>query len=268
MAIDETGLINWDLYTIILNKEAKWKRWAIAAFIRWTKSSTVVDAVYDKMNLKQLIKTDEVTLDLSNTMNWIASQIFPWATHTYDRFHVQKLVTDAVQTIRIRHRWIAIEEENDAKLKAKDSGTTYKPFEYSNWDTKKQLLARWRYLLYKSKKKWSKSQEARSKILFEAFPEIHHAYNYSMYFRNCYEKPDKYSFTDWITSVNKTKLKELKAAATSIERHLPWIMNYFHNKSTNANIESFNAKLKLFRQNTRWVKDKNFFIFRVLKYFA
>lgn len=46
------------------------------------------------------------------------------------------------------------------------------------------------------------------------------------------------------------------------------ILNYFKNRSTNANAESFNAKIKLFRANLRGVKDIPFFLFRMEKLFA
>jgi len=46
------------------------------------------------------------------------------------------------------------------------------------------------------------------------------------------------------------------------------ILNYFITKSTNANAESFNAKIKLFRANLRGVTDTKFFLFRLEKLFA
>ena len=36
-------------------------------------------------------------------------------------------------------------------------------------------------------------------------------------------------------------------------------LNYFENRATNAAIESFHSKLKLFRQRTIGIVDKNFF---------
>jgi len=268
MAIDETGLINGELYTILLNKKAKGKKGAIAAFIKGTKSKNIVDAIYKKTKMDDLLKIKEITLDLANNMEWIAMQIAPQATYTYDRFHVQQLVSDAVQTIRIKHRWIAQEEENNNKIADKKNHIPFNRHEFSNGDTQKQLLARSRHLLYKPISKWTDSQKARAKILFTEFPDIKYAYNLSMYFRNCYENPSLHSFREWIGKVISSDLKELKAVAYSIDTHLPGIMAYFINKSTNANIESFNAKLKLFRQNTRGIKEKNFFIFRILNYFV
>ena len=43
-------------------------------------------------------------------------------------------------------------------------------------DTRKQLLARSRYLLYKSRDKWTMSQNIRAQVLFKEYPEIEDAY--------------------------------------------------------------------------------------------
>ena len=268
MAIDETGL-NGELYTIILNKKAKGKKWSLAALIKGTKAEKIVSAVFDKVKTTQLMQIKEMTLDLANNMDRIVRQICPNGLHTYDRFHVQKLVTEAVQTIRIRHRWQAIKEEEENVLKARNNKQKFVSFRYNNGDTKKQLLARSRYLLYKPQNKWSKWQQERAKILFKEFPNLKKAYNLSMYFRNCYEYGNNvYRFKKWIKKVNDWDINELKVVATTIESKLWWIMNYFHNKATNANIEWFHSKLKLFRQQTRWVIDNKFFFFRIIKYFA
>jgi len=46
------------------------------------------------------------------------------------------------------------------------------------------------------------------------------------------------------------------------------IANFFWLKHTNANAESFNAKIKLFRAILRGVTDNTFFLFRITKLFA
>ncbi len=42
-------------------------------------------------------------------------------------------------------------------------------------------------------------------------------------------------------------------------------VNFFKNRNTNANAESFNAKIKLFRANLRGVTDTEFFLFRLFR---
>lgn len=87
---------------------------------------------------------------MAGNMGLIVKKSFPNATLVIDRFHVQKLALDALQEIRIKHRWQAIDLENDAIEHAKIKKTTHTPELLSNGDTLKQLLARSRYLLYKS----------------------------------------------------------------------------------------------------------------------
>ena len=56
---------------------------------------------------------------------------------------------DALQEIRIKHRWEAIDDENDDIEYARSKSLKYTPELLQNGDTLKQLLARSRYLLYK-----------------------------------------------------------------------------------------------------------------------
>ena len=41
-----------------------------------------------------------------------------------------------------------------------------------NGDTRRELLIRSRYLLFKSADKWTEKQKQRAKILFEEYPDI------------------------------------------------------------------------------------------------
>ena len=79
--------------------------------------------------------------------------------------------------MRIAHRWDAINQETDAIEEAKLSGEKYIPQTLENGDSKKQLLARSRYLLFKSPEKWTERQKQRAKLLFELYPDIKKAYS-------------------------------------------------------------------------------------------
>lgn len=105
--------------------------------------------------------------------------MFPKSIQVTDRFHVQKLALEALQEIRIKHRWEAMDKENQSILQAKLESKTHTPQLLSNGDTLKQLLARSRYLLYKSREKWTDSQEDRAQLLFELYPDIKTAYTMS-----------------------------------------------------------------------------------------
>jgi transposase len=167
----------------------------------------------------------------------------------------------------------AIKEENKAIIQAREKKKSYRPYCYENGDTKKQLLARSRYLLFKPSSKWTERQQARATILFKEFPEIHHAYNLSMMFRSWYEnntdkQQAKEGLQRWYEKVEEENIESFTAAAETVKAYEETILNYFNNRSTNASAESFNAKLKGFRALVRGVRDVKFFCFRLAKLYG
>ena len=53
--------------------------------------------------------------------------------------------------MRIKYRWQAIDQENEALKKVNRNNKRFEPEVLTNGDTVKQLLARSRYFLYKNK---------------------------------------------------------------------------------------------------------------------
>jgi transposase len=188
-----------------------------------TKSSEVI-TVLKKIPLDIREKVREVTLDMSNAMDAIIKGSFPNVTIVTDRFHVQQLVSEAVQEIRIALRKKAIKEESKAILRArknKKKKKTYQPPIYENEDTKKQLLARSRYLLFKPSSRFTERQKLRADILFREFPQLQHAYNISMMFRSWYETSTskeqvKVGLQQWYTKVEEENIEPFLVAAESI----------------------------------------------------
>ena len=175
--------------------------------------------------------------------------------------------------MRITLRWQAIKEENEEIMKAKADKRVYQPIMYSNGDTKKQLLARSRYLLFTPPSKWHIPQQERADILFQEFPKIKAAYRFAMMFRSCYENSRSIAqageqLTEWYHKVKEKGFDSFVTAAQTISLHETTILNYFIDRSTNASAESFNAKLKNFRTVVRGVRDKKFHLFRVAKLYG
>ena len=179
LCIDETALSKGDLYTILINRDKRGRKGSIIAVIQGTKTDDII-AVLTKMPQELRNQVKEITLDMAGSMQKIAKTCFPRAMQVIDRFHVQKLVYEAVQELRITYRWQVIKEENKAMKAAKEKGEVYKAEELENGDTLRQLLARSRYLLFKSPDKWTKSQKIRAELLFKQFEDIKHVYYYSL----------------------------------------------------------------------------------------
>tara|TARA_B110000285_G_C15021531_1_gene561835 strand:- start:8 stop:853 length:846 start_codon:yes stop_codon:yes gene_type:complete len=272
LSLDETAFSNGDLYTILTNKKAKGKKGAIVAMVKGTKADVVIQVLH-KIPLKQRKKVKEVTLDMAGNMGLIVKKSFPEATLVIDRFHVHKLALDALQEIRIKHRWEVLDAQNDAIESARNKSLKYTPKLLSNGDTLKQLLARSRYLLYKSSHKWTENQSKRAVILFERYPDLEKAYklcqNLSWIFNNTKDKTSALiRLAKWDEKVRQAKFKSFNTIARTMSIHYQNILNYFDNRSTNASAESFNAKIKAFRTQFRGVRNAEFFLFRLTNIFA
>jgi len=147
---------------------------------------------------------------MANTMNLVAKICFPNAKIVTDRFHVVKLVTQALQHVRVQHRWKAIEEENKAIEVAKKEAKKYNPIILSNGDTKKQLLARSRYIIAKKPNDWTENQKQRAELLFNLYPTIEQVYKHTLEFRSIYQEKcktrAKQRFEHWFEDTQELKL--------------------------------------------------------------
>jgi transposase len=119
---------------------------------------------------------------------------------------------------------------------------------------------------------WTENQQQRAAILFKQYPILQTAYHQTLAFRNIYENTQKavakIAFEQWIEKLQNNEIKEFYTVANTVKYNLNNMLNFFDNRSTNANAESFNSKIKLFRANQRGVVDTKFFLFRLYKLFA
>ena len=272
LSIDETCLSQGELYTIVTNKSAHGRKGSLVAMIRGTKADDVVWAL-SKLPRSLRLRVEEVTLDLSPSMKLIVKRAFPRATQVSDRFHVQRLMNEAVSDLRVDYRWQAIDQENAEIALAREVGRPFIPHVFENGDTRRQLLARSRHIVMKHHSRWTDSQRRRAEILFREYPAIEEAYQVSMELTDIYNRritPQVAlsKLARWYDRVERLGLKFFRSVTETMQNNYASICNYFQNRSTNASAESFNAKVKAFRAQLRGIADIPFFIFRLYKIFA
>lgn len=273
LSIDETSLSNGELYTIVTNKAAHGQKHSIVAIVLGTDSDTVLHALR-QIDSRLRNRVTEITLDLADSMHRICRYAFPMAKRVIDRFHVQKLALEAVQEIRIKHRWDAINADTEAREQAKLSGEKYIPERISNGDTLKELLARGRYALFKSPDKWSESQQQRIDLMFSLYPDLKEAYWLSQHLRAIFSNKKstadaaRLNLARWYNKVAESGFRSFNTIAATFYEHSDEIINFFNNRSTNASAESMNSKIKAFRAKLHGVNDTKFFIFRLCNLYA
>jgi transposase len=265
------SLSQGELYTFITNKKGKGKQSSLVCCIKGTLAKDIT-AVLDKIPVAQRQQVKEITLDMAKNMESAARGSFPNAKLVTDRFHVVRLATEALQHLRVKLRWDELDIENNAITEAKKTGQKYKAAELENGDSPKQLLARCRYVFVKKQHEWTDSQRQRASLAFKRYPVLEQAYHHVIQFRKIYENATitqaKEQFTSWIESTAQLKIKEFNTVSHTVKNNMDNILNFFQNRSTNANAESFNSKIKLFRANLRGVVDTSFFLFRLTKLFT
>lgn len=279
MSLDETCLSNGDVYTILTNKAAHGGKGALAAMVRGVASDTV-SAILGKVPLKQRLKVKTVTTDLSSAMMLTVRNVFPGASLVNDRFHVQQLISEAVDQLRIRHRWEVLDAENKAirehRQKRKEAKSKeerdligrWEPRRMENGETMPQILARSRHIILRHKSKWNDQQRIRARILFTKFPDLEMAYGLFLKLVDIFNEKTsagvaRLNLARWYNEVEAFGNNEFNKVLETFENHSTTIINYFERRLTNASAESFNAKIKAFRTQFRGVGDIRFFMFRL-----
>ena len=279
MSLDETCLSNGDVYTILTNKAAHGGKGTVAAMIRGV-ATDVVSSLLKKMPLSKRLKVKTVTTDLSSAMMLTVRKTFPGATLINDRFHVQQLISEAVDQLRIRHRWEVLEAENKAirehRARRKAAKTKeereligqWEPERMGNGETLPQIMARSRHIVLKHESNWNEQQRQRAKILFAKFPDLERAYNLFLKLVEIFNKKStpavaRLNLAKWYNDVEAFGDNQFNKVLETFENHNTTIINYFEQRLTNASAESFNAKIKAFRTQFRGVGDIKFFMFRL-----
>ena len=266
MSLDETCLSNGEVWTFLTNKDGHGGKGTLAAAIPGTKSDEIISILIAAMGKSLRRKVKEVTCDLSPSMMLIAAEVFYNANVVNDRFHVQQVYNEAVDEIRIDIRRQLIAEENN-----RDKSEP--PVTYSNGETMRQILARSKHTLMMAQNKWTDIQRHRANILFKHYPILKAAYQLAMELRRIFNlkiSPTKAmeKMNKWYEKVSVLANSNFRSVIKTFKNHVPTILNYFRRRPTNASAEAFNSKVKIFRSQMRGVRDRDFFIFRLVKLYA
>ena len=287
MAIDEK-YIDGEYYTILSNKETG----KIAMLAQTTKSSHIAEILSTCGDKCMNVKT--ISRDLAPHYDMVCRENFMNAIAVADKFHIIKIVLQAVQDQRIEYRHLVKAYENKLyeehqerekrnQIKARLQGKkykkekyTYRAQKYANGETKLQILQRSRGLLFKPKTKWHTSMKIRAEILFELFPELEKLYNLSETFRRWMSKSNigksrtlmGKRIKNWFGEIDHLDNFYMNQVKITINKHLGVIMNYFYEGTTNAFAENLNRHIKRFIASLFGIREMDFFFFRLAIYFS
>ncbi len=168
-------------------------------------------------------EVEYVTADLWRPYEQVYQEFFPHARMVADRFHVQRMATNAIEAVRKKVRKSLSTKD---RLKMKDD----------------------RFILLKNAKNLNPYQVERLAEMLREFPELELAWKTNKRFVDCWEHTNKYdaeiAFAEWAMTVPEPMQDYFKEALNAWNNRKEHILNYFDNRVTNAYNESINRLAK------------------------
>jgi len=253
--------IGKDSFTIMTNQ----KTGKIILLVETLKAEELKRAV--EYLGESIANVQNISCDMSPSYLKFCEETFPDATIIIDKFHVINQVLEAVQSIRIRIKNQLLEYLPKGKKRTEADKKTLSDLE---------LLKRSKFLLTQSESNWNDYQNELMQKVFKQFEELKTAYELSETFKQWYHKNNckkhpiiiEKELFNWYETVENSKLKEFKSVVKMIEKHEDRILNYFQKALTNAKAENLNSKIQRFIINNYGIRDKDFALYRINKYFS
>lgn len=176
----------------------------------------------------------DITCDMSMGFTTGIKKAFKNSKITYDKFHVMKVINEAVDKVR-------------------KSEVSEQP-----------ILKQSRYVWLKNKSNLKEEQKQKLHKMSKMNLKTGKAYRLKLAFQDIYSM--NYSkeiaegeFKEWIQWAVRSKLPEFKSVAKTIGSKLIGILNYFESKLTNAVLEGTNSMIQSIKSRARgYKKIENF----------
>jgi len=177
---------------------------------------------------------EQISMDLSPSFIAGAAEAFPSAEITFDRFHVVKLLNEAMNQVRISER-----KEHDA-------------------------LKGHKYTFLRNRENLTHKQEVSLAEMIGLYPTLGQAYRLKELFNDLWSMPDKESaeafLKQWCEEVENSKIPAFMKFVKTVRSHWSGIIHFVETKITNGILEGINSKVQLAKRRARGYRNINNFI--------
>jgi transposase len=179
-------------------------------------------------------QVEQISMDLSPSFIAGAAESFPKAQITFDRFHVVKLLNNAMNKVRIIER---------------------KEHEY---------LKGHKYTFLRNRANLSTKQETALTEMITLYPALGEAYRLKQLFNDLWTMPTKDAaesfLTLWCAEVEASKIPAFLAFAKTVRAHWSGIVHFVESRMTNGILEGINSKIQLAKRRARGYRNIDNFI--------
>lgn len=196
-------------------------------YVTTGKDSITVDSFATELAKREIPATqiENICSDLSPAFILGIRTNFPNAKHTFDKFHVVKIVNKAVDDVR-----------------AKESRSN-------------ELIRQSKYSLLKNPENLTANQKNKLESILAEYTQSGEAYKFKLGFQDLFKFQSKVEaemyLTDWLESVKNSQIAQMKKLAKSIKRHWVGILNWFDNKISNGKVEALNCGIQNLKRRAK-----------------
>lgn len=177
----------------------------------------------------QAAQVREVSSDMSPAFIKGVTENLPMASITFDRFHLMRVLTDAVDAVR-RQEW-----RKDKAIKGS------------------------RYLVLKNPENLSDDQEAALRTVIQRNAALAEAYRLKELFRDLYRQPTWESgrgfLKAWVTAAQRSALGPMIKAAETVRRHWFGILHWFVTGINNGVMEALAGLIQAAKRKARGYRN-------------
>jgi transposase len=188
------------------------------------KNADTLKAFFDELGTERCAKLEAVTIDMSGAYIKAVTECSPQAQIIFDRFHVQRLVQDAVDEVRRDEVRAAPSAEEGKELK----GTRWALLK-SFWNLSLFDSARLAMLQRDNKRLY------RAYLLKEALVGVLDCRSESL---------ARQKLDEWVRWARRSRLDPFKRVAATIREHADGILAYVRSGLSNGRTEGLNGKAR------------------------
>jgi transposase len=179
-----------------------------------------------------------IAMDMSRSYIAAVKEYIPHVSIVFDRFHVQKLLNEALDTVRKNER-----------EKYQKEGLNIGQGE--------------RFLFFRNFENLDKDEQVRLKRLFELNETLAKAHVLKEQFRQFWGKRSKKEaarfLLRWIMTAFLSGITAMDKIASTILAHYEGLLNYYDHPISNGQIEGTNNKIKVLKRSAYGYRDTEYF---------
>lgn len=166
------------------------------------------------------------------------------AAIVFDKFHVSKAITKAVDDVR-KHEFSKAD------------------------DQERKLMKHKRFLILSRQSRLDGTKREDLKGLLDQNKTLYAAYILKEQVLDIFDEENENTAAQrlnrWLENITKADIEEFNTVAKRIKNYIYGILNYFHYKVTNAQSEGFNNKINVIKRRAYGFRDLEYFKLKILQ---